>query len=67
MAGRRSIPDSPTEFHFLVEYRVDALGLRRFGITPIKRHPAQDSLRGKLLSCGYSTDFLAEVLGFTGD
>ena len=41
--------------------------LRRFGITLIKRHPAKDSLRGKMLSCGYSTDFLAEVLGFTGD
>jgi predicted transposase YbfD/YdcC len=36
--------------------------LRRFAITLIKRHPAKDSLRGRMLSCGYSTDFLTEVL-----
>jgi len=36
--------------------------LRRFAITLLKRHPADDSLRGKMLRCGYSTDFLTEVL-----
>jgi len=36
--------------------------LRRFAITLVKRHPADDSLRGKLLRCAYSTDFLTEVL-----
>ena len=41
--------------------------LRRFAVGLLKRHPAQDSIRGKMLSCGYSTDFLAEVLGFKGN
>lgn len=36
--------------------------LRRFAITLIKRHPAKDSIKGKMLRCGYSTDFLTEVL-----
>jgi len=36
--------------------------LRRFAITLLKRHPAKDSLRGKMLSCMISTDFLTEVL-----
>jgi predicted transposase YbfD/YdcC len=36
--------------------------LRRFAVTLLKRHPVNDSLRGKMLRCGYSTDFLAEVL-----
>jgi predicted transposase YbfD/YdcC len=36
--------------------------LRRFAITLLKRHPAEDSLRGKMLRCSYSTDFLTEVL-----
>jgi predicted transposase YbfD/YdcC len=36
--------------------------LRRFAVTLLKRHPAKDSLRGKMLRCGYSTDFLTEVL-----
>jgi predicted transposase YbfD/YdcC len=36
--------------------------LRRFAITLVKRHPVNDSLRGKLLRCGYNTDFLSEVL-----
>ena len=36
--------------------------LRRFAITLVKRHPAKDSLRGKLLRCAYNTDFLTEVL-----
>jgi len=36
--------------------------LRRFAVSLLKRHPAEDSLRGKMLSCGYNPDFLAEVL-----
>src|SRR5882724_810649 len=36
--------------------------LRRFAITLVKRHPVQDSLRGKLLRCAYDTSFLTEVL-----
>jgi predicted transposase YbfD/YdcC len=36
--------------------------LRRFAITLVKRHPVDDSLRGKLLRCAYNTDFLSEVL-----
>jgi predicted transposase YbfD/YdcC len=36
--------------------------LRRFAVTLLKRHPVKDSLRGKMLRCGYSTDFLAEVI-----
>ena len=36
--------------------------LRRFAITLLKRHPAKDSLRGKMLRCGYNTGFLTEVL-----
>jgi predicted transposase YbfD/YdcC len=37
--------------------------LRRFAVTLLKRHPAKDSIRGKMLRCGYSTGFLTEVLG----
>jgi predicted transposase YbfD/YdcC len=36
--------------------------LRRFAVTLLKRHPTKDSLRGKMLRCAYSTDFLTEVL-----
>jgi predicted transposase YbfD/YdcC len=36
--------------------------LRRFAISLLKRHPVNDSLRGKMLRCGYDTDFLTEVL-----
>jgi predicted transposase YbfD/YdcC len=36
--------------------------LRRFAITLLKRHPAEDSLRGKMISCMISTAFLTEVL-----
>jgi predicted transposase YbfD/YdcC len=36
--------------------------LRRFAVTLLKRHPIKDSLRGKMLRCAYSTDFLTEVL-----
>jgi predicted transposase YbfD/YdcC len=41
--------------------------LRRFAVTLLKRHPVKDSIRGKMLRCGYSTDFLAEVLEMSGD
>jgi predicted transposase YbfD/YdcC len=41
--------------------------LRRFAVTLLKRHPANDSLRGKMLCCGYSTDFLTEVLALNKD
>jgi predicted transposase YbfD/YdcC len=36
--------------------------LRRFAVTLLKRHPIKDSIKGKMLRCCYSTDFLAEVL-----
>ncbi len=36
--------------------------LRRFAVTLLKRHPAKDSLRGKMMSCMLSTDFLTQVL-----
>ena len=36
--------------------------LRRFAITLLKRHPAKDSLSGKMKSCMISTGFLTEVL-----
>jgi predicted transposase YbfD/YdcC len=36
--------------------------LRRFAVTLLKRHPARDSLRGKMISCSLDTDFLTEVL-----
>jgi predicted transposase YbfD/YdcC len=36
--------------------------LRRFAVTLLKRHPEKDSIKGKMLHCGYSTDFLTEVL-----
>ena len=39
--------------------------LRRFAISLVKRHPVKDSLRGKLLRCGYNTNFLTEVLTLT--
>jgi hypothetical protein len=31
-------------------------------VTLLKRHPAKDSLRGKMISCGLNTDFLTQVL-----
>jgi len=40
--------------------------LRRFAVTLLKRHPAKDSIKGKMLACGYSTDFLEEVLEIKG-
>lgn len=36
--------------------------LRRFAISLLKRHPIKDSIRGKMLRCGYNTAFLTEVL-----
>lgn len=36
--------------------------LRRFAVTLLQRHPAKDSLRGKMLRCGYNPNFLLEVL-----
>jgi predicted transposase YbfD/YdcC len=36
--------------------------LRRVAVTLLKRHPEKDSIRGKMLRCAYSTDFLTEVL-----
>jgi predicted transposase YbfD/YdcC len=38
--------------------------LRRFAVTLLKRHPVNDSLRGKMIRCMMSPDFLAEVLTF---
>jgi predicted transposase YbfD/YdcC len=38
--------------------------LRRFAVTLLRRHPAKDSLRGKMMSCMLSTDFLTQVLSF---
>ena len=39
--------------------------LRRFAVTLLRRHPGPDSIKGKMLHCGYSTDFLTEVLTST--
>jgi predicted transposase YbfD/YdcC len=36
--------------------------LRRFAVTLLKRHPVEDSLRGKSIRCMLNTDFLTEVL-----
>ena len=36
--------------------------LRRFAVTLLKRHPDKDSIRGKMLHCGYSTDFLFNTI-----
>jgi predicted transposase YbfD/YdcC len=36
--------------------------LRRFAVTLLRRHPEKDSLRGKMMSCMLSTDFLTQVL-----
>ena len=38
--------------------------LRRFAVSILKQHPLKDSLRGKMLRCGFSTEFLEEVLKF---
>jgi predicted transposase YbfD/YdcC len=36
--------------------------LRRFAVGLLKRHPHEDSLRGKMIRCMMNTDFLTEVL-----
>lgn len=36
--------------------------LRRFAVTLLKRHPINDSIRGKSIRCLLNTDFLTEVL-----
>jgi predicted transposase YbfD/YdcC len=36
--------------------------LRRFAVTLLKRHPVNDSLRGKMIRCLMNADFLTEVL-----
>ena len=36
--------------------------LRRFAITLLKRHPEKDSIRGKIMHCMLSTNFLTQVL-----
>ena len=41
--------------------------LRRFAVTLLKRHPANDSIKGKMLRCAYSTEFLTEVLTLKED
>ena len=41
--------------------------LRRFAVTLLKRHPINDSLRGKMIRCLINTQFLAEVLTLQGD
>lgn len=40
--------------------------LRRFAVTMLKRHSVRDSIRGKMLRCAYSTDFLTEILTLEG-
>lgn len=41
--------------------------LRRFAITLLKRHPLDDSIRGKMQRCAFSTRFLTEVLTINHD
>jgi predicted transposase YbfD/YdcC len=41
--------------------------LRRFAVTLLKRHPVNDSLRGKMIRCMINTEFLTEVLTFQTD
>ena len=36
--------------------------LRRFAVSLLKRHPVNDSLRGKMVRCLMNTEFLTEVL-----
>lgn len=40
--------------------------LRRFAVSLLKRHPVNDSLRGKMLRCLMNPDFLTEVLTLQG-
>jgi predicted transposase YbfD/YdcC len=41
--------------------------LRRFAVSLLKRHPGKDSIKGKMLRCGYNPDFLAEILQIPAD
>jgi len=41
--------------------------LRRFAVSLLKRHPIDDSIRGKMDRCMMNNDFLTEVLTFQGD
>ncbi|HEX3723442.1 MAG TPA: ISAs1 family transposase [Nitrolancea sp.] len=41
--------------------------LRRFAVTLLKRHPINDSLRGKMIRCMMNTEFLTEVLTLKQD
>jgi predicted transposase YbfD/YdcC len=41
--------------------------LRRFAVTLLKRHPLQDSIRGKMICCLMNTQFLEKVLTFQGN
>jgi predicted transposase YbfD/YdcC len=41
--------------------------LRRFAVTLLKRHPVNDSLRGKMIRCMMNTEFLTEVLTLQRD
>lgn len=41
--------------------------LRRIAITLLKRHPVNDSLRGKMIRCMMNTEFLTEVLTLSTD
>ena len=36
--------------------------LRRFAVTLLKRHPVNDSLRGKMIRCALNPGFLTQVL-----
>lgn len=40
--------------------------LRRFAVTLLKRHPIEDSIRGKMIRCLMNTQFLDEVLTLQG-
>jgi hypothetical protein len=40
--------------------------LRRFTLSLLKQHPGKDSLAMKRRICGWSDDFLMEVLGIKG-
>ena len=75
-AGQITTPEQAAKsaVRFVVNFREDDsrarernLGnnlswLRRFAITLLKRHPVNDSLKGKMVRCLMNTDFLSEVL-----
>jgi len=41
--------------------------LRRFAVSLLKRHPVNDSLRGKMIRCTMNSGFLTEVLTMQRD